>query len=186
MGVAGSRKKRKREKGKGRERKRKDKAGLHLSPPFFVRIALSRNNPSPFSPTRSFLFLFFSFPSTFHFAPHFPFPISQFLTPSPSPFPFFSINQPVNQSNPPNHDRQPNSNPQHRDAFFRRHGTRVKAIVIHRGNGMFILAMMVCTRTAILFQPAFSQSSKRECFCSLCTPFAVTSETHSALWWQMR
>jgi hypothetical protein len=140
MGVAGSRKKRKREKGKGRERKRKDKAGLHLSPPFFVRIALSRNNPSPFPPTRSLHFLFFSFSSTFHFAPHSPIP-----NPISISLSSFSIIQSVNQSIEPTKPRSanPNSNPQH--AFFRRHGTRVEAIVTHRGNGMFIFVMMVCT-----------------------------------------
>lgn len=63
---AGKREKERKEKGE--ERKRKDKASLHLSPPSFVKIALSRNNLSRFPPSRSFFSLsFFAhvFDSTF-------------------------------------------------------------------------------------------------------------------------
>jgi hypothetical protein len=65
------------------ERKSKDKAGgLHLSPPFFVVIAFSRNNPSPFP----LLVLPFSFPhNNFHN-----------LLRHPSPFPFLSFFQSIN------------------------------------------------------------------------------------------
>jgi hypothetical protein len=109
------------------ERKSKDKAGgLHLSPPFFVVIAFSRNNPSPFPP----LVLPFSFPHNNSHNLPFAHPIPLFFLSS-----FF---QSINQSTIHLHRLTPVA-----AAFCQQrlppHAPCIDAIIItNEGNGMLI------------------------------------------------